>query len=105
MRCTISYLCMFHAQYELKFIDSSQAFPFDPNPNWSHFYSTGKEIHEYILSTTKKWNLDRDVKLNHRVLEALWQEDIGQWKCTIQHGDRQWVEHTDVLISGQGILK
>ncbi|KAL6247334.1 hypothetical protein RBB50_005680 [Rhinocladiella similis] len=80
------------------------AFPFDPNPNWSHFYSTGKEIHEYILSTTKKWNLDRDVKLNHRVLEAVWQEDIGQWKCTIQHGDRQWVEHTDILISGQGIL-
>jgi len=82
-----------------------QAFPFDPNPNWSHFYSTGKEIHEYILNTTKKWNLDRDVRLNHRILEALWQEDIGQWKCTIQHGDHEWVEYTDILVSGQGVLK
>ncbi len=84
---------------------TDQAFPFDPNPNWSHFYSSGKEIYEYICSTTKKWNLDRDVKLNHRLLEAIWQEETGQWKCTIQNGERQWVEYTDILISGQGILK
>lgn len=81
------------------------AFPFDPNTEWSHFYSSSQEIEEYIKRTTKKWNLDRDVRLNHRVEEAIWQEDLGQWKIVVQKGDDRWTEYSDILISGQGVLK
>ncbi|GAD93961.1 hypothetical protein AN0025.2 [Paecilomyces variotii No. 5] len=80
------------------------AFPFDPKPDWSHFYATGEEIQEYIKATTKKWNLDRDVRLEHKVLEAIWQEDRGQWKLTVENDGQKFVEEADFLISGQGVL-
>lgn len=83
----------------------AKAFPFDPNPSWSHFYATGKDIHEYIKKTTRKWNLDRDIKLNHRVLSAAWHDDLGQWKVTVESEGRIWHENCDILISAQGVLK
>lgn len=80
------------------------AFPFDPNPDWSRFYASGGEIQEYIKRTTRKWNLDRDVRLNHEVVEARWMEEDGHWRLTVQHNGQQEVHYADVLLSGQGVL-
>ena len=80
------------------------SFPFNPNTDWTHFYSSGPEIHAYIKKTTEKWKLDRDVHLRHRVLQAIWQEDLGKWEITVQSPERSWTEHADVLISGQAVL-
>ena len=81
-----------------------KAFPFDPNPDWSRFYSSGAEIEEYIVRTARKWNLDRDVKLEHEVVEARWLEDEGHWKLTIQHNGEEQIHYADILLSGQGVL-
>lgn len=83
----------------------SKAFPFDPNPDWSHFYATAGDIQDYLRKTVKKWNLDRDIRLNHRVTEAYWNENLGQWKVTVVNEGNQRTEYADILISGQGILK
>ncbi|KAK5087236.1 hypothetical protein LTR05_004407 [Lithohypha guttulata] len=80
------------------------AFPFDPNPDWSHFYASGKEIHDYLVKTTKKWNLDRDIRFGTRLQEARWQPDSGQYKLTILCNGKREIEYADVLVSGQGIL-
>ncbi|KAK4941743.1 hypothetical protein LTR10_018347 [Elasticomyces elasticus] len=80
------------------------AFPFDPKPDWSHFYATGEDIQAYVKATAKKWNLGRDVHLKHKVTAALWQEDRGQWAITVEAPDRTFVEYADFLISGQGVL-
>ncbi|KAL6241215.1 hypothetical protein RBB50_011894 [Rhinocladiella similis] len=80
------------------------AFPFDPNPDWSHFYASGQEIHKYIKETTTKWNLDRDVKLNHKVTETVWLTDKRQWKITVVTPDHTLVDYADILISAQGVL-
>ncbi|RFU28543.1 hypothetical protein B7463_g7793, partial [Scytalidium lignicola] len=72
---------------------------------WSKFYSSGAEIFEYIKRTVKKWDLDRDVQLNKKVIGAYWQEDRGQWKLTVEHKGAQREEYADILISGQGFLK
>ena len=82
----------------------SKAFPFDPNPDWSRFYSSGTEIQDYILRMAKKWDLARDVKLNHWVREARWIDERGQWKLIIENEGRKWDEYADVLLSGQGVL-
>lgn len=58
-----------------------------------------------MRETTKKWNLDRDIKLSHRVVEAVWQEESGKWKVTIENGGQRLVEYADILISGQGVLE
>lgn len=83
----------------------SQAFPFDPNPDWSHFFSTGAEIWNYMKKTAQKWNLERDVKYNHRVVGAYWQEARGQWKVLVEHDSHVSETFADVLISAQGFLK
>ncbi|KAK5948842.1 hypothetical protein OHC33_010093 [Knufia fluminis] len=80
------------------------AFPFDPNPNWSHFYASGKEIHEYLVKTTKKWNLDRDIQFGTRLQEARWQAEKGQYRLALLRDEKEEVEYADVLVSGQGIL-
>ncbi|CAI7583624.1 hypothetical protein PCG10_008630 [Penicillium crustosum] len=80
------------------------AFPFDPNPDWSRFYSSGDEIQAYIKRTVKKWNLDRDLQLNTRVAGAYWEEDHGRWRLVIEHEGEQREEYCDVLISAQGVL-
>lgn len=53
----------------------------------------------------KKWDLDRDVKLSHKIVGAYWQEDLGQWKLKVQHGNDEFEDYADILISGQGVLK
>lgn len=80
------------------------AFPFDPNPNWSRFYSSGEEIEEYIKSTVRKWNLDRDIQLNTKVVGAVWDENVGRWNLTVEHNGQQRSDSCDILISAQGVL-
>lgn len=82
------------------------AFPFDPNPNWSRFYASGPEIEDYIKRTARKWNLDRDVKLNTKVIAAVWLEDQGEWKVTVEdvNSGAQREQYCNILISSQGVL-
>jgi cation diffusion facilitator CzcD-associated flavoprotein CzcO len=58
-----------------------------------------------MKETAKKWNLDRDVFLHHKVTETTWQDDLGQWKITVETAERRFVEYADFLISAQGVLK
>ncbi|EMD01190.1 hypothetical protein BAUCODRAFT_29631 [Baudoinia panamericana UAMH 10762] len=80
------------------------AFPFEPNPEWSHFFSKGGEIQEYFVRTVKKWRLDQHVRLGHRVVEASWREDAAHWQLTIDHDSQRFQDHADILISARGFL-
>lgn len=80
------------------------AFPFDPNPEWSHFYSGGQEILDYFQKTVRKWNLLRDVQFNTRVIGAYWQEDKAQWKLLVMKNGQEREEYADILVSARGFL-
>ena len=80
------------------------AFPFDPNPNWTRFYSSGPEIEAYIKRTAEIWNLTRDVQFDTEVVGARWLEDEGEWRVTVQHQGALRDESCDVLISSRGVL-
>jgi cation diffusion facilitator CzcD-associated flavoprotein CzcO len=82
-----------------------QAFPFDPNPNWSKFYSDGDEILDYMKRICDKWNLRRDIKFNTRVCGLEWQENEAQWKITLKENGKEREEMADIIISAQGFLK
>lgn len=81
-----------------------QAFPFDPNPDWEKFYASGPQILAYIKRTVKKWNLDRDLQLNTKVVGAYWNQEAGEWKVTVERDGIHRDEYCDVLISAQGVL-
>ncbi|KAK1711924.1 cyclohexanone 1,2-monooxygenase [Colletotrichum acutatum] len=71
----------------------------------AHIYvSALPEILQYMKDTVKKWNLDRDLQLNTKVAGAVWQEELGQWKVTVEHQGEQRDEFCHVLISAQGVL-
>ena len=80
-------------------------FPFAPNPEWSHFYSTGSEIKEYFQKTVREWNLLRDVQFDTTVEGAFWDETKSQWRLEVHNKDTgHRTEWADVLISARGIL-
>ncbi|KAH8695729.1 hypothetical protein GQ44DRAFT_634789 [Phaeosphaeriaceae sp. PMI808] len=82
------------------------AFPFDPNPDWTRFYASGAEILEYFKKIVRKWNLDRDLQLNTKVIGAQWREIPGMWEVEVENTRTQEkrMEKCHVLISGQGVL-
>jgi hypothetical protein len=82
------------------------AFPFDPNPEWTRFYASGAEILEYSKKTVQKWNLDRDLQLNTKVVGAQWHETEGMWEVELENTrtEERRTEWCHVLISGQGVL-
>ena len=82
------------------------AFPFDPNPNWSKFYSDGDEIQAYIEKICDKWNLRRDVQFNSRVVGIEWQDEEGKWDVIVRTKDgKERLEKADVIVSAMGFLK
>ncbi|KAF2661447.1 FAD/NAD(P)-binding domain-containing protein [Lophiostoma macrostomum CBS 122681] len=79
-------------------------FPFEPNPDWSAFYASGSEIHDYFMRTVKKYNLDRDVKLSHRIVGATFDEYEGIWNLRVEHDGRVFDDWCNILISATGFL-
>lgn len=80
-------------------------FPFEPNVQWSEFYSSGTEIQAYIERTADKYGLREHVQLNSKVLESIWDGDRGKWKLKIEQGGRTIQDECDVLVSAVGWLK
>ncbi|KAF2771638.1 FAD/NAD(P)-binding domain-containing protein [Teratosphaeria nubilosa] len=60
------------------------AFPFEPNPEWSHFFSTGGEIQGYFVKTVRKWQLDE--------------------RLLIRNAEGHFDDYADILISARGFL-
>ncbi|OAL32862.1 hypothetical protein AYO20_07653 [Fonsecaea nubica] len=75
-----------------------------PNPEWSHYYATGPEIHEYLKKVTREYNLDRDVQVNSEVKSAIWDEDGGIWKIQVLKGTELVHDWCHVLLNGSGVL-
>jgi cation diffusion facilitator CzcD-associated flavoprotein CzcO len=54
-------------------------YPFEPNAEWSSFYAGAPEILQYFQNFAKKYDLNKYIKFNSSVKEAVWNEEEG--KC------------------------
>ena len=52
---------------------------FEPNKEWTQFYASAKEIHQYWKSVVKKYDCMRYIKLGKRVIEARWDAAQSKW--------------------------
>lgn len=59
-------------------------YAFEPNPNWSSFYAYAPEIEKYFKDFAAKYNLMPFIKLNSRVRKAVWFEEKGICKFSLQ---------------------
>ncbi|KAJ8120848.1 hypothetical protein O1611_g10259 [Lasiodiplodia mahajangana] len=62
----------------------------------------GPLIKEYMGNCVAKYNLDRYIRLNHRVIAADWSRKTEQWKITAQHDGQTKTYKASWLVLGTG---
>jgi cation diffusion facilitator CzcD-associated flavoprotein CzcO len=71
-------------------------------------YSSSQEILSYFKDVVAKHDLLQFAKLNHRVLGAWWNDEVGKWNIKVQPGDNAedaFFDTGDVLVNATGVLK
>lgn len=74
-------------------------YSFEPNPDWSHFFADGKEIHGYFKNVYFKYGVDSCTHFNEGVTHCSYKD--GQWTVKTTQG-KTYV--ADFLFSAAGIL-
>jgi cation diffusion facilitator CzcD-associated flavoprotein CzcO len=62
------------------------SFSFEPNPDWSHVFSTQSEIHAYLRHCASKYDLDRHLRFGAEVSHAVFDERHALWRVTLKDG-------------------
>lgn len=101
-------LAFSHAYYAMLVLmnkSDGYTFLFEPNPDWSKFYAPQPEIQAYIKRTVAKYNLDKYVSLKSKVLETVWDDEVGKWKIKVDVNGVVQDDEADILLNGSGFLK
>ncbi|KZT07862.1 FAD/NAD-binding domain-containing protein [Laetiporus sulphureus 93-53] len=85
---------------------------FEPKTDWSSFYPPGPEILSYLESVVDKYKLMRYIKLQHRVVEARYDEPTGKWHLRVRRPRsanpaeeyEEFTHSADFLLTGIGVL-
>ncbi|KAJ5783021.1 cyclohexanone monooxygenase [Penicillium paradoxum] len=81
-------------------------YTWEPNPEWSTFYSSAGEIFKYFKNVATKYDLYKYIRLNHLVTGAAWNEEEGIWNLEIKNRETGETLHDwgHILINGCGVL-
>jgi cation diffusion facilitator CzcD-associated flavoprotein CzcO len=79
-------------------------YAFEPNPDWSTFYAYAPEIKQYFENFANKYELDPYVKLNSKVLSAIWVEEKGIYEVEIDCNGEKIRDWCHVFINGTEFL-
>jgi cation diffusion facilitator CzcD-associated flavoprotein CzcO len=84
-------------------------YPFEPNPEWSGYYSYSDEIDAYMHRCADKWGIHKFVQCNRQVESAVWDDDRSKWVLEVRNtlsdaDDNVSLDECDVLINGSGVL-
>ncbi|CAK4033646.1 steroid monooxygenase [Lecanosticta acicola] len=73
---------------------------------WTKYYSSAPEILAYFKKVATDHDLLKYMKLSHRVIGAIWDEDRGQWNVEVQNLVSGEILHDrcNVLINASGVL-
>ncbi|GME30535.1 hypothetical protein BKA56DRAFT_556052 [Neofusicoccum parvum] len=76
-------------------------YSFAPNPYWTQYYATSKEIQNYLKSVCKRFSLEKYIEYNSKVVGTTWQEKQGTWKVEVEG---KATAESEILINAGGIL-
>lgn len=81
------------------------SYSFEPNPDWSQFYSQRKELHEYFERCAKTYGVLPHIRFRTEVVSAVYDERERLWVVTLRgtDGAEQRVR-ANVVISAVGQL-
>lgn len=81
-------------------------YTFNPNPSWSNFFAPSAEIQAYFHNSAQKYDALKYIKLNHKVVSALWNESSAKWDLLVANEAGQiFSDSCDVLVNAMGVLK
>jgi len=60
--------------------------PWAPKHDWTTYMASGHEILQYMHDVNTKFQLDRWIKFNTEVKEAIWAEEKGKWQLKCEYG-------------------
>ncbi|WP_323743571.1 flavin-containing monooxygenase [Agreia pratensis] len=63
------------------------SFSFLPKPDWSNFFASGREIHDYLRDAVRSEGLEGHLRLRSEVLEMRWLADELRWRVTTSSGE------------------
>lgn len=78
---------------------------FAPNPFWSQVFAARDELAKYLEDTAQKFDLKKYIQFESRVVEAIWDEDLGKWKLKIDQNGTIKEDEVDFLVPAAGWLK
>ncbi|KAL6251201.1 hypothetical protein RBB50_001409 [Rhinocladiella similis] len=84
-------------------------YTFEPNTQWSKYFSPGAEIQEYVRGVSKKYGVSENVQYNTKVTGATWDQEGGVWHVELETTSTDGVKskqtlETEVVISATGLL-
>ncbi|KAH7128925.1 hypothetical protein EDB81DRAFT_871659 [Dactylonectria macrodidyma] len=81
-------------------------FSWKPNHEWSNFLSSAEEIQAYLCKLCEDEGMREELKTEHQVVGAYWNEGTGTWKVTIKNlkTATTFDDHCDFLLNASGIL-
>ncbi|KAK1981582.1 hypothetical protein LZ30DRAFT_760505 [Colletotrichum cereale] len=84
----------------------SYQFSFCQNTQWSKFYAPGEEIHNYLKKVVGHYQLQKFIKLRHRVVGATWSQEKGKWAVAVQNLEtgKETVDEADFVLYATGLL-
>ncbi|KAF2094347.1 flavin-binding monooxygenase [Rhizodiscina lignyota] len=86
-------------------------YTFEPNPDYSRYYVGSLEIHAYLKAVAKKHDVEKYVQYHHKLVSAVWNEELGLWELAFEVSNSEKPEETqyfqrtcNVLINAGGLL-
>ncbi len=76
------------------------SYSFDPKPDWSETFPAQPELWAYLQRVTRKYGLDRYLRLGHEVTDARWDAGAQRWQVSTTQGEFA----ARYLIAGVGFL-
>ncbi|KAK2596341.1 hypothetical protein N8I77_013237 [Diaporthe amygdali] len=82
-------------------------FSWAPSSEWTSFYSGAPEILQYFKDVAEKYDLNKYIRLSHKVVGAYWNEEDQMWHVKIQKGDdpNAFIEDkANIFVNASGVL-
>jgi 4-hydroxyacetophenone monooxygenase len=81
------------------------SYSFEPNPDWSDYYSRRDELEAYIGACASKHGVERRVRFGTEVIEASYEESSALWRARVRREDGgEEVLTANAVISAVGML-
>ena len=82
-------------------------FSWKQNPEWTSFFSPAEEIGAYLCKICEDEGLGSEIRLRHKVVSAIWNDEEGIWKVTVANLEtgEEFEDSCQILVNAGGILK